>query len=829
MNKITRVSLISILCLVLLFAVGCNTEIIENATKQSDLNKISAENPQINDSNNIVNAILDSANQVGKLQNQKLKDCIYLETGNQPVNKTLSENNGYMSAFFQRENNEQVDSNQDNIDELWGAMQFNGLSGYIFEVCGIKDISNSAVLLKYRSSGVSKGILVDFSNGSISVNANISKYGELSFGVHNDQIDCSADSTMQEYMNSLKPIDNEWYYVLVAIDEGFDYRFVTWQESNPANKAFYNFNLGEICNPDDSTNEQPFWAEFTLWTEMNEASLDIESLTVYEFEAYNDITYAESIQNDIIDYNYSDDYEKYQFSVDLFNSEDYYSACILLEELDGYSTSQSYLDECVRLLEHINIDNVMVRDSVFEAMDNHNIEHDNTICIYQAEQIESLDLSNCNIEGLSLITSFPNLKELYLDGNGISDLMVLKDLYRLERLSLANNNITVTLPLYNLTNLQYLDLSSNLLEDVKGLANLQSLRTLNLSKNNLITLDGLYNLENLEAVDLSYNFIYSVNALNHSKVKELNILNTNIDGLGAVGDIPELEVLKAGFKYIWRANTQTYLLTKRYENEIHFFMGMTGIPSLAGLKKIKKLYLSGINDQGSYNQYLVGIADLGHYQEHLQEVTQDMLEIPEYEDYWIDSQQDIDSLGELICDQNLVINIAFESSGEAIKLTIPKNIRNLYIHSDSENEIKIELDCIDHEGLERIAIGNVTISKDDPDGFGSGEFVLENLDGLSGCTNLREIYINSAKINDISGVADSKKLEIVKLERNNIEDLSPLMDTEYLKELNLNYNDIKSLEGLENSTRLQKLYIYGNPIGSIKRVKHLLFLDEIMK
>jgi Leucine-rich repeat (LRR) protein len=163
--------------------------------------------------------------------------------------------------------------------------------------------------------------------------------------------------------------------------------------------------------------------------------------------------------------------------------------------------------------------------------------------------------------------------------------------------------------------------------------------------------------------------------------------------------------------------------------------------------------------------------------------------------------------------------------GESIKLTIPKNVRNLYIFSNDDQPVKIELDCDGNTGLERLAIGQIDFGSEDQVKFGQGTFTIENLDGLASSTNLKEVYINAAKVNDISGLAGCDKLEIVELENNNITDISALADKKYLRELSLSGNNIKSVEAFNNCLRLQSLSMQGNPVGDYELIDHLPLLN----
>lgn len=98
------------------------------------------------------------------------------------------------------------------------------------------------------------------------------------------------------------------------------------------------------------------------------------------------------------------------------------------------------------------------------------------------------------LENISFIEPFINLKILYLDENKISDIYPLKNLTQLEDLGLNKNNISDITPLKNLTRLTELYLSQNNISDISPLENLTKLKYLNLATN-LITEQQLENLE----------------------------------------------------------------------------------------------------------------------------------------------------------------------------------------------------------------------------------------------------------------------------------------------------------------------------------------------
>lgn len=998
MNRMTRLILICLVLILLLFSSACEKKENEQAaftfisqeiqpieedpfmlpieiSGYSDLHQLSVKKPQIDqttDLDDIVHAILGSADRVANINSKDLVNNVYLETGELPINKSLSDEDGYLRAFLQRKNIDEENIDQKDGTGLWGDLYLGAIEAHTFGAGTVEDCSNCAILIKYRSSGVNAGNNIGFSNSNVSANMHIDNNGGLHFWSNEgqNQNGYSIENTSKEYINLLRAIDNEWYYALVAMDEHLGYRFITWQVNNPANNAFYACDLSGIFKPDNDTQGQHIWADISINSHANEAFLDIESIAVYEFENFVDIE-NDNLNDDPEVNTYSNDQEKYELAIQFFEAEDYYNAYTLLKELDGYDTGD-HLAECERLLKTIEIENPYVSGMIKKAMKERGLPIYEYLYVYQAEKLESLDLSKCRIEDLGFIHNFPNLKELILDSNAISDVNPLNDLYSLESLSLGKNNISDITPLNKLANLQYLDLNNNLLEDVSALNNLPSLREINLSTNNIIAIADLHNLVNLESIDLSYNLISSISSLENSPIKVLNIMNTDINNLDTVANFTELEELKAGFRYIWKGD-ESYLLTRKYELDNHFFDGLSGLEALVGHKNLVRLYLARLNVEtleplatltnleslifhqydgsgdpnvlaslvnlkelaldsfwiGFYDtsflsnltkleklsigtfchvedlsvisgltnleelrmykygedlSFLTGlnnlrllqlvawdtvddyspllaldnleyldlqemavydlsvisqieslrflrmrspqinnIKDVGQlkslkyfflgnpqvigdlnpeffgrslfdgldhlkfaamqagaeqglayelgdpeFLEIIEEPSKMGVEIPEYDYFWITNPDDVSRLNDYIGSQNLVIEGDFSSFSEGIKLTIPKNVRNLYIFSHADQPVKIELDGVDNKGLERLAIGHIDVSEDDPDGFGYGNFIIDNLNGLSGCTNLKEVYINSAEIDDISALANFDKLEIVELNGKNI-------------------------------------------------------------
>ena len=929
---------------------------------------------EIDHSDDVIHALLGSANQVVNISGKDLVDFVYMETGDSPVHKSVSAEDGYLRAFIQRESVGEDGSEQENYGGLWGSIYLDAINQFIAEAGGNQECPNCAILIKFRENRVNAGLSIGFSNSNVFVNQFIDDNGGLNVwsGDEHNEKEYSIGNTRREYVNSLQLIDNEWFYALVAMDEHSGYRFITWQENDPSNHAFYACDLSSVFKRNDDLEDSIMWADISFDTVADEASLDIDSIVVYAFENLND---TEAVhQTEALVHTYTNDQEKYELAVQLFEAEDYYNAYTLFTELDG-QVSGDYLAECERLLTTIEINNPRAAGKIRKALKEHGMSVYEYLYVFQAEKLENLDLSECLIDDVSFIRNFPNLKVLNLEKNAISDLTALKDMHALESLSLGKNHISDILPLSNLASLEYLDLNNNRLEDISGLNNLPSLVEVDLSSNDLTAIADLDNLKNLEALDLSYNLISSLSAFENSPIKELNIMNTDINDLQAAARFTELESLYAGFPYVWKGNP-LYLLTGKYELDHHFFDGLSGLEALSGHQNLRKLYLSRLNteslaplttmpkleslifhrylgnddheslaslvnlkeltlDSGfahtyflanltkleklsietfcyvedtsvisglanleelrmyKYGEdlnfltglknlrllelknwdtiedysalltldqleylYLEGMAvydlsvisqieglkflkldnaqinnindigqlknlecfllrnpqvvgesqpesfdrslydgmdhlklalmhagaqegwayDLGdsEFLETIEEPSEKGVEEKDYDYYWIENMEDAKNFADYVGSQNQVISGMYFSEGESIKLTIPNYARSLFIFSDSEEPVKLELDCGENHGLERLVVGHIDV-EENSEGFGQGNFILDTLDGLAGCANLKELYLNNIEINDLSALAGFDKLELLELNGEFISDTAALV------------------------------------------------------
>jgi hypothetical protein len=283
-------------------------------------------------------------------------------------------------------------------------------------------------------------------------------------------------------------------------------------------------------------------------------------------------------------------------------------------------------------------------------------------------------------------------------------------------------------------------------------------------------------LDNLEVLEITDSTIYDLSDI--SQMENLRSLNMQFVLINSIKDVVNLKNLE--YMTIGSSNITGNFLEENF-----------AISLFDSLDNIKYVRLFIGNCDVACAQYQIGNQTDSKYSlpSNWYDIPHGGIEKPIYFRYSINKynydfyEQDLANLNKIEDYegyQYLAILVDPPNSDELIKITIPKNIRYLFLFSESDIPLKIELDGQDNPALESILVGNYEIdeARGNPqwDGDGSNLFILENLDGLEGCTNLKEVRIQSAGISDISGLADSEKLEVVELPGNEINEISVLAD-----------------------------------------------------
>jgi len=123
----------------------------------------------------------------------------------------------------------------------------------------------------------------------------------------------------------------------------------------------------------------------------------------------------------------------------------------------------------------------------------------------------SVDLNQ--ITNIDVVAGLENLGHINLEGNKISDISVLKDMINLGLLGLSDNQISDINVLAGLTNLEELSLEHNQISDISALDNLRNLRVLLLSNNKISDISAIKDLKNLTFLSLGANQISDISSL----------------------------------------------------------------------------------------------------------------------------------------------------------------------------------------------------------------------------------------------------------------------------------------------------------------------------
>ncbi|MDK2802424.1 MAG: hypothetical protein KFW09_03505 [Oscillospiraceae bacterium] len=215
----------------------------------------------------------------------------------------------------------------------------------------------------------------------------------------------------------------------------------------------------------------------------------------------------------------------------------------------------------------------------------------------EIKNIETLDLSHWNLEDITGIEYFKNLKTLNLKGNKFKTVNLFNN-SSLENLDLSDNHISVyslsssnilkSLDLSNndivsidvsaMVNLERLDISNNELTTI-DLSKLTSLFNLNLNTNDIKVLDLSENISLID-VNISNNLIELIDVSKADNINSLNINDNRISSL-SLGGKNKMSVLDAS------------------NNKLEFFDG-TNYTSLTNLN-LSSNRINGLDITGSNN------------------------------------------------------------------------------------------------------------------------------------------------------------------------------------------------------------------------------------
>ena len=170
-----------------------------------------------------------------------------------------------------------------------------------------------------------------------------------------------------------------------------------------------------------------------------------------------------------------------------------------------------------------------------------NYELENISDLVYFSNLKSLSIRHCNISDISVLGKLDKLTTLDLTGNNVSDLTPLSTCNNLEQLLLEDNNITDITPLYSLSNLKTLMLQQNNISIIpSGIEQMSGLNTISVEGNRLINIDELANAPNLSylyAPDNKISVTPHLERMNNLVVLDLG--DNSFQDLGYMGDLEQ--------------------------------------------------------------------------------------------------------------------------------------------------------------------------------------------------------------------------------------------------------------------------------------------------
>ena len=206
--------------------------------------------------------------------------------------------------------------------------------------------------------------------------------------------------------------------------------------------------------------------------------------------------------------------------------------------------------------------------------------------------VTSLDMSDCGISNISVISEMTALTELDLSGNKISDISSLSKLTKLQRLCLNDNDISDISALSSLTELTSLSLYQNDITNIYPLKGLNELTELWINNNRIGDITALSGMKKLTKLGLYDNRLTNIKALSGlTGLTELWLNDNYVSDLTPVSGLVSLRELSVTRNKVTDTSPLSDLTGLEYldlsENSI------TDISALSGMTELKELWLNG--------------------------------------------------------------------------------------------------------------------------------------------------------------------------------------------------------------------------------------------
>ena len=412
---------------------------------------------------------------------------------------------------------------------------------------------------------------------------------------------------------------------------------------------------------------------------------------------------------------------------------------------------------------------------------------------------------------VKVLRHLPDLRQLNLGGNKISNISSLASLTQLTSLHLNDNDITDVSSLSSLSDLTALTLSENSIANIDGLGALTKLKSLDLYGNRKVAdISPLAGLVNLTDLILSRNRIVDVSPLVGLTNLQMLTLDQN-----RIADFEPISSLTDNLNHYRAGNQNADPIVKFRDNNLKraVLEALGKDPNSEDSIKVSEMAtLTTLTAQGA------SISDLTGIQHAVNLKTLD-LSGNALNDDDMDRLTRLTQLETLILTGNDDITRAkpFRKLRNLTRLDLPQGLsdptveipdsglRTAILRALGKSESsETEITASDLNGLEKL----------EARGFG-----IRDLTGLEHAENLKQLYLNNNQISNLSPISGLQRLRRLSLNKNNVSDVSGLSGLTTLQWLRLNDNRISTVAPLETLTNLKTLALANNRFSQCRTTR----------
>ena len=162
----------------------------------------------------------------------------------------------------------------------------------------------------------------------------------------------------------------------------------------------------------------------------------------------------------------------------------------------------------------------------------------------KAKTMRTLSLNLCELSTIDFVSGMPDLEELQVVGNQVSDLSPLAACPKLTVLWISQNKVHDLTPLKGCAKLEDLVADGNGLSSVSGVSGHENLRRISLADNKLTSADGLEDLVGLEELSLARNQLTDISALSgNTSLRRVDLSSNQLSDVMALASCGGMEHL----------------------------------------------------------------------------------------------------------------------------------------------------------------------------------------------------------------------------------------------------------------------------------------------